>query len=57
MKTHELYSFDGRKYIKENEVVISVNGITFDEKGDVELIKYNEQEQMLQIAVKSVIQE
>lgn len=57
MKTHDLYSFDGRKYMKDDQVVISVNGIGFDENGNVELIKYNESEQMLQIAVKATIQE
>ena len=57
MKTHDLYSFDGRKYMKDDQVVISVNGIGFDENGNVELIKYNESEQMLQIAVKAKIQE
>lgn len=41
MKANELYSFDGKKYLKQGQVVISVNGQLPDENGNVDVELYN----------------
>lgn len=56
MKTSELYSFDGKKYLKQGQVVISVNGQLPDENGNVDIdielynFSYEADEQMLVIS-------
>lgn len=54
MKTSELYSFDGKKYLKQGQVVISVNGQFPDEDGNVDIelyqFSYEADEQMLVIS-------
>ena len=54
MKANELYSFDGKKYLKQGQVVISVNGQLPDENGNVDIelydFSYETDEQMLVIS-------
>lgn len=54
MKANELYSFDGKKYLKQGQVVISVNGQLPDEWGNIDIESYNfsyeTDEQMLVIS-------
>ena len=54
MKANELYSFDGKKYLKQGQVVISVNGQLPDGDGNVDIELYNfsyeTDEQMLVIS-------
>lgn len=56
MKTNDLYSFDGKKYLKQGQAVISVNGVLPDTNGNINLslyeFSYDESEQMLQIHLK-----